>query len=329
MHNIWFERSIPSQYEPMLAGAAVAIGAGDLAGENPLHRIAEADGVIAGGLTYDGAMMDQAPRVLVITRVGIGYDKVDLDAATVRGIAICNTPDAPTISTAEMAITLMMAVARNLKMVEADLRDALQNGSPRREYIAFELYGKRLGLVGLGRIGGHVAKIASAMGMHVAAYDPYLSAERAVELGVEVVNSLEELLGMSDVVSLHLPLSPETHHTMNAERFAQMKQNAILINAARGGHVDEKALLDALDSGKLFGAGLDVTDPEPPLKDNPLLYRENVVLTPHIASATFAGKEKMFTKAIEQVLQVLRGERPPHLLNPEVWPQVVERINAR
>jgi D-3-phosphoglycerate dehydrogenase len=167
------------------------------------------------------------------------------------------------------------------------------------------------------------------MGMHVAAYDPYLSAERAVELGVEVVNSLEELLGMSDVVSLHLPLSAETYHTMNAERFAQMKQNAILINAARGGHVDEKALLDALDSGKLFGAGLDVTDPEPPLKDNPLLYRENVVLTPHIASATFAGKEKMFTKAIEQVLQVLRGERPPHLLNPDVWTQVVERINAR
>jgi D-3-phosphoglycerate dehydrogenase len=132
-------------------------------------------------------------------------------------------------------------------------------------------------------------------------------------------------LNTSDVVSLHLPLNDETYKIMNAERFAQMKQGAVFINASRGGHVDEAALLAALDSGHLFGAGLDVTDPEPPLKDNPLLYRENVVVTPHIASATTSGRRKMWTDALNQVLQVLRGEQPSHLINPAVWPQVAAR----
>jgi D-3-phosphoglycerate dehydrogenase len=127
-----------------------------------------------------------------------------------------------------------------------------------------ELSGKQRGLVGVGRIGGHVAKVAGAMGMRVAAYDPFISTERAAALGVERIGSLEALLGMADVVSLHLPLVPETHKIMNAERFAQMKPGAVFINVSRGGHVDEAALIAALESGHLFGAGLDVTDPEPP-----------------------------------------------------------------
>ena len=204
----------------------------------------------------------------------------------------------------------------------------LESGTKRNiwgDYVAFELSGMQLGLVGLGRIGGHVAKVAKAMGMHVATYDPFISAERASEIGVEKVESLEKLLGMADVVSLHLPLNPETHKIMNAERFAQMKQGAIFINASRGGHVDETALLGALDSGHLFGAGLDVTDPEPPLAGNPLLYRDNVILTPHIASATGAGRRKMMTGAMNQILQVLRGEKPDNLINPDVWDRVLER----
>jgi D-3-phosphoglycerate dehydrogenase len=332
MYNIWFERAVPTNYVSMFEAVAQGICPGDMIEQDRLYQIDIADGVMAGGVEYNTALMDRAPRLLVISRTGIGYDRVDIEAATAHGIAVCNTPDAPTISTAECTITLMMSVARNFKKIQKDLVEMLESGEKRNiwgEYVALELSGLQLGLVGLGRIGGHVAKIANAMGMKVATYDPFISAERAAEIGVERIDSLEELLGMSDVVSLHLPLTPETHKIMNAERFAQMKQGAIFINAARGGHVDEAALVAALDKGHLFGAGLDVTDPEPPLASSPLLYRDNVVITPHIASATGAGRNRMFVGAMEQILQVFRGERPPNLINPEVWDKVLERLESR
>jgi D-3-phosphoglycerate dehydrogenase / 2-oxoglutarate reductase len=328
MYNIWFEKAVPAEYVSMFEEVAIGISPGDKYEQDRLHQIELAHGVMAGGVAYNSELMDRAPSLLVISRTGIGYDKVDIEAATAHGIAVCNTPDAPTISTAECAITLMMGVARNFKKIEKELRSMLESGTKRNiwgDYVALELSGKQLGLVGLGRIGGHVSKVANAMGMRVATYDPFISSEQASQLGVEPVGSLEQLLGMSDVVSLHLPLNPETYKIMNAERFAQMKRGAIFINASRGGHVDESALTAALDSGHLFGAGLDVTDPEPPLADNPLLYRDNVIITPHIASATGAGRERMFTGAMNQILQTFRGEQPPHLINPDVWDQVLER----
>ena len=196
------------------------------------------------------------------------------------------------------------------------------------EYVALELDQKQLGLVGLGRIGGHVSGIARAIGMKVVAHDPYIADERFDELGVAKADTLEALLASSDFVSLHLPLNDETDKLMNAERFAQMKAGAVFINVSRGGHVDEAALTAALDRGHLFGAGLDVTDPEPPLAGNPLLGRDNVVITPHVASATVVGRPRLVVHALEQVLQVLRGERPPHLLNPEVWEAVRGRWEA-
>ncbi len=331
MFNIWFESSVPPDFASLVDNTVKGISPGDRRAENHLYMLDQADAVIAGGLLCDSAMMDQAPRLLIISRAGIGYERVDIEAATAHHIAVCNTPDAPTVSTAECAITLMMGVARNIKKVEKDLRSALESGTKRgfwNEYVALELSGMQLGLVGLGRIGGHVSKVARAMGMKVAAYDPYISAERAQLLGVEAVDSLEQLLGMADVVSLHVPLTPETHKFMNAERFAQMKPGAIFINVARGGQVDEAALIDALDSGHLFGAGLDVTDPEPPEAGNPLLYRDNVILTPHIASATQVGRKRIFDAALSNALQVLRGQQPADLLNPEVWPHVLERQQA-
>lgn len=331
MYNIWFEAKIPTEYESMFSRVAMGISPSEKIEQDPYYQLELADAVMAGGRTYDAEVMDKAPRLLIIARTGIGYEKVDVAAATARNIAVCNTPDAPTISTAECALTLMMSVARNVKQIENKLRTSLKTGAKPAyyaEYDAFELSGLQLGLVGLGRIGGHVAKVTTAMGMRVAAYDPFMNTERAAQLGVTPIASLEELLGMSDIVSLHLPLMPETRHIMNAERFAQMKAGAIFINVSRGGHVDESALISALDKGHLFGAGLDVTDPEPPLLDNPLLYRENVVLTPHIASGTHAGRRRIFVDAMNQVLQVLNGEQPPSLLNPEVWSKVVERWKA-
>ncbi len=331
MYKIWFERSIPEEYVPLLDGIATPLDPGEQVQPKPFHSLNEAHGALAGGRVYDTAVMQQAPNLMVITRIGIGYDKVDVAAATEHHIAVCNTPDAPTISTAEFTITLMMSVARNVKFAEKSLRTFLQSdeqGSWAAGYQAIELAGKQLGLVGSGRIGSHVARIALAMGMRVMAFDPFVTPERAAALGIELVPTLEHLLNMADIVSLHLPLNSDTYKIMNAERFAQMKPGAIFINAARGGHVDEAALLAALESGHLFGAGLDVTDPEPTYKDNPLLYRDDVVLTPHIASATATGRRKMWVTAIEQVLHVLRGEQPPHLINPEVWPQVRNRWEA-
>jgi D-3-phosphoglycerate dehydrogenase len=157
--------------------------------------------------------------------------------------------------------------------------------------------------------------------MKVIAFDPYISAERAGQLGVELLSTIEAVLRAADIVSLHLPLTTETQQLMNIERFAQMKPGAIFINAARGGLVDEAALLAALDNGHISGAGLDVFDKEPPPPDHPLLGRPDVVATPHIAGATEASKDRMWREAIAQALQLLRGQRPPNLVNPEVWSQ--------
>lgn len=331
MHKIWFESTVPDAYRHMFAGLAQGIAPGDQVKADPYFRLEEAHAVMAGGRTYDAAAMDRAERLLLIARTGVGYDKVDIPAASARNIAVVNAPDAPTVSTAEQALTLMMTVARSIKRVTNELDRMLESGQRKDiwgEYRALEMQGKRLGLVGLGRIGGHVSGVANAIGMHVQAYDPFISDERFESLGVTRVSTLEGLLSSSDFVSLHLPLNDQTYQLMNAERFAQMKPGAVFINVSRGGHVDETALTSALDSGHLFGAGLDVTDPEPPLAGNPLLGRDNLVITPHVASATIVGRRRLVVHALEQVLQLLRGEKPPHLLNPEVWDAVHKRWQA-
>ena len=331
MYKIWFEKAVPADFRQMFAPLAEGISPGERAASDPYHRLEEAHAVVAGGLVYDAAALERGQRLLIVARSGVGYDKVDIPAASARAIAVANAPDAPTVSTAEHAITLMLTVARSVKRVENALNRMLKSGTGSNiwgGYVALELRGKRLGLVGLGRIGGHVSAIARAIGMTVAAYDPHISAERFAELGVTRAETLAALLGSADIVSLHLPLNAETAQLMNAERFAQMKPGAVFINVSRGGHVDEAALAAALDSGRLFGAGLDVTDPEPPLAGSPLLGRDNVVITPHIASATVAGRQRLLRHALEQALQVLRGERPPHLLNPEVWQAVRARWEA-
>lgn len=331
MYKIWFERDVPQAYESLFADVAVGICPGDRVGEDPYHLLEQAQAVLAGGRRYDSAAMDRAPHLLVISRTGIGYDTVDVAAATQRGIAVVNAPDAPTIPTAETALALLLNVARSVKQIENDLMRAQERGqklSAWDVYVGIELAGKQLGLVGLGRIGSHVARVGAALGMRVAAYDPHVSAERYEQLQVARAASLADLLGSSDVISLHLPLNEETQNFMNAERFVQMKRGAIFVNVSRGKLVDEAALAAALDSGHLFGAGLDVTRVEPPLADNPLLRRDNVVITPHIGGASVLGRRRLFEHAMAQILQVLRGERPPQLINAEVWDTVRARWQA-
>lgn len=319
MYRIWFERKLPQEHAQLIAGVAEPIGYAVAATDESLAAIERADAVIASAkVIYDGALMDRAPALKVIARTGVGYDNISVPDATARGICVCYTPDAPTISTAEHAVALMLAAAKQLKrynraMVEAPTADHIT------DYYGLELYSRQLGLVGLGRIGSRVAQVAKALGMQVAAYDPFVTPERAAELGVELAPSLEALLREADVVSLHVPASAETRHLINAERLAQMKPGAYLVNAARGALVDEAALLAALESGRLSGAGLDVFDVEPPPGDHPLLSRDDVIATPHLAGPSPAGRQRMWEGAISQALQVLRNERPGYLLNPDVW----------
>lgn len=318
MYRIWAERTMPLSARPMIEGVAELLGPATATPDAPLIALPGAEAVIAGAaIRYDGAFMDQVPTLRVISRTGIGIDNIAIPDATARGVAVCNTPDGPTISTAEHTVTLMLSVAKRVKSSEHMLR-ARTTRDFVTAYQGMEVYGLRLGLVGLGRIGSRVAAIAAALGMSVAAYDPFIAPDRAQALGIDLAASLEDLLKTSDIVSLHAPLTPGTRRLMNAERFALMKRGALFINAARGGLVDEAALLDALERGHLQGAGLDVFDPEPPPQDHPLLSREDVVATPHIAGVTIAGRERMWRMALTNALQILRGEQPEHIINPEV-----------
>lgn len=280
-----------------------------------------ADAIIVSGQTYvNGEVMDRiGARLRVIARNGIGFDRVDTDAATERGIMVVNTPDGPTESTAEHAIALMLNLCKDVMIGDRILRSGkpfpeLQDMTP-----GLEVDGAVLGLVGLGRIGSRVATIAQTLGMKVLAFDPFVAPEQASKLGVELVPSLEELLPRVQVVSLHSPATPETRHIINAKTLGLMQKGSYLVNAARGSLVDEAALVDALRSGHLAGAGIDVYDPEPPEAGNPLFTLPNTVCTPHIASYTTAGVLRMQVMACEQIVSALRGERPSHLVNGAVW----------
>ena len=312
---VWFERAILPELVPEVAASVIILGPSTVA--DPYAGLATAWGAVASTLAYDAALMDHAPRLRLIARTGIGYDRVDVAEATKRGIAVCNTPDAPTISTAEHAATLMLMVAKNIKLGEGRLRAGGGDYYLRHEGV--ELDGKTLGLVGLGRIARRVARFGEGLGMRVVAFDPFLPPADFPSSIVRAA-SLAELLAVADVVSLHVPLSDATRGMIGIEQFAQMKQGAVFVNTARGGLVDSDALLDALDAGRLTGAGLDVTEPEPLPPDHPLLHRDDVVVTPHIASATAEAKVRIFRAAFEQVVNGLAGQRPEHLVNPEVWP---------
>ncbi|MCD6290158.1 MAG: hydroxyacid dehydrogenase, partial [Anaerolineae bacterium] len=213
---------------------------------------------------------------------------------------------------------LILALAKRIAAGDRSLRGA---DIPRSRLLGTEARDRVLGIVGLGRIGRRVAEICAwGLRMRVIAYDPYVDRAQADALGVTVVESLDALLEQADFVTLHVALTPETRHLIGERELRHMKPGAYLINASRGPVVDEAALIRALEDGHLAGAALDVFDPEPPSPDNPLLHLDNVVATPHTGSFTDSGVKAMSEGAVRQVLQVLRGERPPFLLNPEAWP---------
>lgn len=297
--RIWIDRAPPSE---LVIPPDVELVDG------PEH----ADGVVvAADRPWDDDTCRRLPNLKVVARSGIGYDNVDVAACAAHGVAAANTPDAPTVSTAEHALALMLAVAKRLKGSEARLAAGTAGGPGRLTGPgALELDGRVLGLVGCGRIGSLLGRYAEALGMSVLVYDPYLEIAPVGELV-----GLDQLWAEADVVSLHAPATPETRHIINSDSLADMRPGVIIVNCARGALLDQEALLAALDSGHVAGAGLDVTDPEPLPPDHPLLGRVNVVVTPHVASTTTVGIVRLIGQALDQALAWLRGGIPEHLLD--------------
>lgn len=265
----------------------------------------------------DEALVDNAPNLKVISNMAVGYDNVDVQVATQRGIPVGNTPGVLTETSADFAFALLMSVARRIPEAQQYVRDGEWKTWHPTVLSGQDIYGAILGIIGLGRIGQAVARRAKGFGMNIL-YHGGSNSQVAKELGAKQVE-LDELLQQSDYVSLHVPLKDETHHLISTRELEMMKPTAILINTARGGVVDSKALYEALKNNIILSAGLDVTDPEPIPTDDPLLTLDNCVVVPHIASASVATRTKMAEMAVDNIIAALKGKPLPTCVNPEVY----------
>jgi D-3-phosphoglycerate dehydrogenase len=276
-----------------------------------LSAVPEADALLVRSATkVDLEALEAAKRLKVVARAGVGLDNVDVKAATQQGVMVVNAPTSNIVSAAELAVALMLAAARNI----APASQALKQGEWKRSrYTGTELYEKTVGIVGLGRIGVLVAQRLSAFGMKVIAYDPYVQAGRAAQMGVRLV-TLDELLAESDFMSVHLPKTPETVGLIGEEQLAKVRPSLVLVNAARGGIVDEQALFNALKEGRVAAAGVDVFAQEP-CTDSPLFELENVVATPHLGASTDEAQEKAGVAVARSVRLALSGELVPDAVN--------------
>ncbi len=288
--------------------------------EELLRRVARAEGLVCL-LTerVDAELLDAAPRLRVVSQVAVGFDNIDVAAATARGVLVTNTPGVLTETTADCAWALLLAAARRIAEGDRYTRSGRWRSWELQLFLGRDVHGATLGIVGLGRIGAAVARRARGFDMRLLYYDPVRRPDLEAELGVEFAD-LERLLRESDFITIHTPLTPETTHLIGRRELALMKPTAILVNTSRGPVVDQAALADALRRGAIAGAGLDVFEAEPIPPDDPLLELDNAVLTPHIGSASVATRTRMATMAVENLVAALRGERPPNLVNPEAWP---------
>jgi len=286
-----------------------------------LEAVAGADGFLSMITdAVDAELLDAAPRLRVVSNLAVGYNNIDVAAATARGIVVTNTPGILTEATAELAFALILAAARRVVDLDRRTRAGEWTCWAPLLFLSREVSGKTLGVVGLGRIGRAVARRARAFGMRVLYHSrSRLEAAEERDLGVEYAEK-DELLATADFVSLHVPLSAETRHLIGRRELGLMKPTAYLINTSRGPVVDEAALVEALKARRIEGAGLDVYENEPMLAPG-LAALDNAVLLPHVGSATVETRTKMARMAAENLLSALRGERPAHVVNPEVWPR--------
>jgi phosphoglycerate dehydrogenase-like enzyme len=298
---MFFDPMYPPELADLVEGLEV-VGPTD----EDLHR---AQAVVCGVTRrWDATQFAKAPNLKAVCRTGIGYDNVDVADAARFGILVANAPDAPSVSTAEHTVALMLAITKELPAMHAKALRG-ERGTPAT---ALELDGATLGLVGIGRIGRRVGIAGAAMGMRVLACDPFVT---EAPPGFELTD-LATVIASADVLSLHAPAAPETHHMIDATTLATMKRGAYLVNCARGSLVDQEALLAALDSGHVAGAALDVTEPEPLPAGHPLLVHPHVIVTPHVASSTAAGRRRLFEHAIANARSILAGEPCASVIPP-------------
>jgi D-3-phosphoglycerate dehydrogenase len=276
----------------------------DWSDEQFLERIGEYDGIVIRSATKMTAeLIEKATNLKAIGRAGVGVDNVDVAAATKRGIVVANAPESNVVTAAEHTMALLLALARNVPQAYASL---IEGRWERSKFSGVELYEKTLGILGFGRIGQLVAQRARGFGMRVIAFDPFVSAERYRDLGVEKADSPDDVYAQADFITIHLPKTPDTLNFLNAEAFAKMRDGARILNVARGGLVDEVALKEALDSGKLAGAALDVF-PSEPMTESPLFGLPNVVVTPHLGASTAEATDRAGYQSAEQVVAALTG----------------------
>ena len=284
---------------------------------NPVFK--EANAVMVRSKKLSREMIQGATRLEIIAKHGVGVDKIDVDAATDAGIPVTITPEANSDSVADLAMTMMLALSRNLFKADADLKKGLF--TRREHYTGFELGGKTVGIIGLGRIGGRVAqRCALGFGMTILAYDPFISTEYAAQFNAKRVADLESLLKESDYITIHAPLTDLTEDMVGEKELRMMKPEAFIINTARGGIINEGDLYRALSENRIRGAGLDVFVKEPPLPDeNPLLSLDNMIVSSHLGSVARESTIKMATQAAEEILRVIEGNRPKNPINPEIY----------
>ena len=296
----------------------------ELAEEGLLEAISGYDALVVRSQTKVTAeVLERASDLKVVGRAGIGLDNVDVDAATRRGVLVVNAPQTNIVSAAEHTMALLLAQARNVPQADA----ALRAGTWARErFEGVELHGKTLGVIGLGRVGAMVAQRAAGFGMRLVGYDPYVSKDRAKQMGVELMPNLEALLVQADFLTIHLPRTSETIGLIGTRELSLMKEGARIVNTARGGIVDEKALIEGIRSGRIGGAALDVfaTEPVPPA--HPILQLPHVVVTPHLGASTREAQDKTGLAIAEMVLLALRGEFVPYAVNVSAGTEVGESV---
>jgi D-3-phosphoglycerate dehydrogenase len=276
-----------------------------------LEAVAHADALLVRSATkVDAEVLAATTRLKVVARAGVGLDNVEVPAATARGVLVVNAPTSNIVSAAEHAVALLLATARQIPAAHATLQD---HEWKRSKFSGVEINGKTVGVVGLGKIGQLFAARLAAFGTELIAYDPYASAARAAQLGVELV-TLDELLARADIISVHLPKTPETKGLIGADQLAKVKPGVLIVNAARGGLIDEQALADAARDGRIGGAGVDVFSTEP-TTDSPLFGIPNVVVTPHLGASTAEAQDRAGTDVARSVLLALRGDFVPDAVN--------------
>lgn len=271
--------------------------------------------VIRSDTQVDAELLEHADNLKVVVRAGVGVDNINQDACTQHRVVVMNTPDGNTISAAEHAFALILALARNIPQADASMRAGRWD---RKKFMGMELRGKTLGMLGFGRVGRAIAQRAQAFGMIEIAYDPFVPDEVAEHLGLSLVPTLDELLQKADIISLHALVTSETREIINAENIAKMKDGVLIVNTARGKLINNADLAAAIKSGKVGGAALDVYDVEPPNADNPLLGLDNVIYTPHLGASTLEAQETVAAQAAEAVINGLLKSQYDNVRNKAV-----------